>query len=191
MARFRKTAIAAVALSALVATSGAAYADHNNHGVAASSARGMKWAHYSGAVTDYTATSPDVFDGARASAIMIGMDGKSYFRLFVSGVEAKDGVYGVHLHQGTCVAGDFNAAQGHYNVTWDPARNLNELVSNKTEVWLDLDVTSRGNAQSTATVSFIPDGERSIVLHAKPTAADGKAGDRLACLPFDIKSYGG
>jgi Cu/Zn superoxide dismutase len=191
VARFRKTATAAVALSALVVTSGAAYADHNNHGVAANSARGMKWASYGGALIDYTATSPDVFKGAKASAVMIGMDGRSFFRLNVSGIDAKDGVYGVHLHQGKCVAGDFDAALGHYNVTWDPATKLNELVSNKTEVWLDLDVNSRGKAQSTATVSFIPDGERSIVLHAKATAADGKAGDRLACLPFNIKSYGG
>jgi superoxide dismutase, Cu-Zn family len=191
VARFRKAAIAAVALCTLVATSGAAYADHNNHGVAANSARGMKWASYGGALIDYTATSPDVFKGARASAVMIGMDGRSYFSLRVSGIDAKDGVYGVHLHQGKCVAGDFNAAQGHYNVTWNSTTKLSDVISNKTEVWLDLDVDSDGDARSTATVSFIPEGERSIVLHALPTAADGKAGDRLACLPFNIKSFGG
>jgi Cu/Zn superoxide dismutase len=159
----------------------------------------MKWAHYSGAVTDYTATSPNVFDGARASAIMIGMDGKSYFRLFVSGIDAKDGTFGVHLHQGKCDASSFDAAGKHYNVSWNNTTTFDDLVSNKTEVWLDLDVNSRGNAQSTATVSFIPDGDRSIVLHALPTLrepdsdnhAAGWAGDRLACLPFNIKSYGG
>jgi hypothetical protein len=40
-------------------------------------------------------------------------------------------------------------------------------------------------------VSFIPDGQRSIVLHAAPTAKDGTAGARLACLPLEIQSYGG
>jgi hypothetical protein len=38
-------------------------------------------------------------------------------------------------------------------------------------------------------VDFIPDGPRSIVLHAAPTnRSDGKAQGRLACLPFNIKS---
>ena len=79
----------------------------------------------------------------------------------------------------------------HYNVTWD--NDLGKVmgdINKKTEVWLDLDVDSDGDARSTATVSFIPEGERSIVLHALPTAADGTAGPRLACLPFKIKVYG-
>jgi Cu/Zn superoxide dismutase len=199
VARFRKTAIAAAAVSALVLAPSAAYAHEDHHGVSANSARGMKWANYSGAVTDFTTTSPDVFKGARASAIMMGLDGRSFFRLRVSGIHAKDGTFGVHLHQGKCDAKDPAAAQGHYNVNWDPIQGLLGPVNSKTEVWLDLDVDSRGNAQSTATVSFIPDGERSIVLHALPTLhepdnndhAAGWAGDRLACLPFSIKSYGG
>jgi hypothetical protein len=197
VARFRKTAIAAVALSALVATSGAAYADHNNHGVAASSARGMKWAYYGGELTDYATSpnppvdKPDIFKGATASAMMIGMEGRSIFRLTVSGIDAKKGTYGVHLHQGTCNAENPGEAGPHYNATWNSTTKLSDVISSKTEVWLDLNVNSRGKAQSTATVSFIPDGLRSIVLHAAPTAKDGTAGARLACLPFDIKSYGG
>ena len=102
---------------------------------------------------------------------MIGMDGRSFFRLRVSGIKASDGVYGVHLHQGKCEPSDSGAAaEGHYNVTWDDIeKKIMGGVNNKTEVWLDLDVDSDGDARSTATVSFIPEGERSIVLHALPT----------------------
>jgi len=191
VARYRKTAIAALAASALLLTPTAAYADHKHHSVSASSEdSGMSWGYYSGDVTDFETTSPDVFKDANASAVMIGMDGRSFFRLRVSGV-AKAAVYGVHLHQGTCDATDWNLAGKHYNVTWDPIKlAIMGEVSKKTEVWLDLDVDSDGDARSTATVSFIPEGKRSIVLHAKQTAADGTAGDRLACLPFNIKVYG-
>ena len=59
MARFRKTAIAAVALSALVPRHiGVAYADHTWHGVAASSEDGMSWGYYGGELTDYDKRRP-------------------------------------------------------------------------------------------------------------------------------------
>jgi Cu/Zn superoxide dismutase len=199
VARYRKTAIAALAASALLLAPTAAYADHNHRGVSASSDdSGMSWGYYSGELTDFETTSPDVFKDARASAVMIGMDGRSFFRLRVSGIGAEDEVYGVHLHQGTCDAKDWNVAGKHYNVSWNNNSTLDDLVSNKTEVWLDLDVDSDGNARSTATVSFIPEeGVRSIVLHALPTLREpdgtngiGYAGTRLACLPFKIKVTG-
>jgi Cu/Zn superoxide dismutase len=193
VARYRKTAIAALAASALLLTPTAAYADHNHHGVSTSSEdSGMSWGYYSGELTDFTTTTPDIFKGARASAIMIGMDGRSFFRLRVSGIDAKEGTYGVHLHQGTCDAdnpGPPDGAGPHYNVTWESI-GLSGPNIKKTEVWLDLDVNSDGYARSTATVSFIPEGDRSIVLHAQPTADDGTAGPRLACLPFNIKVSG-
>ena len=196
MARYRKTAIAALAASALLLAPTAAYADHNHRGASAGSDRGMRWGYYSGELTEYKATAPSLFEDARASAIMLGMDGKSFFRLRVSGIDAKDGVYGVHLHQGKCDAdnpGPPGGAGPHYNVTWDPIALSSKTVDDETEVWLDLDVNSDGYARSTATVSFIPEGERSIVLHAAPTvtsgATVGSAGARLACLPFNIKAY--
>ena len=67
------------------------------------------------------------------------------------------------------ISGDLPDGAGpHYNVTWDPVSKLSvSLSATKTEVWLDLDVDSDGDARSTATVSFIPEGERSIVLHAE------------------------
>jgi hypothetical protein len=201
VARYRKTAIAALAASALLLTPTAAYAHDGHDGVSADSEdSGMSWGYYRGELTDFTTNppattippvpNPDLFKGATASAIMIGMDGRSFFRLRVSGIDAKEGTYGVHLHQGECKAEDSTAAGPHYNVTWDSATGLMDAISNKTEVWLDLDVNSDGYARSTATVSFIPEGERSIVLHAQPTAENGTAGARLACLPFNIKVSG-
>jgi hypothetical protein len=201
VARFRKTAIAVLAVSALALAPTAAYA-HDHHGVAGSSGRGMSWATYSGELTDYTTNpdpktypdiKPDIFKDARASAIMIGLNGRSLFRLRVSGIDAKDGTYGVHLHQGTCNAENFDDAGPHYNVTWAKTGLMGD-ANKKTEVWLDLKVNSDGSARSTATVDFIPKGERSIVLHAAPTMASGPtagtAGPRLACLPFNINAYG-
>ncbi|HET9301403.1 MAG TPA: superoxide dismutase family protein [Propionibacteriaceae bacterium] len=193
MARYRKMAIAALAASALLLTPTAAYADHNHRGVSASSDDDMSWGYFSGKLTDFTTTSPDVFKDARASAVMIGMDGRSFFRLRVSGVHAK-GTYGVHLHQGPCDAdnpGPPDGAGPHYNVSWESIEGLSGPNIKKTEVWLDLDVDSEGDARSTATVSFIPEGKRSIVLHALGTdPVTGSAGARLACLPFNIKVYG-
>ena len=118
---------------------------------------------------------------------MIGMDGRSFFRLRVTGIKANDGTYGVHLHEKSCDAKNFDAAGPHYKVTWGSIGLLGPDIK-KTEVWLDLHVESDGDARSTATVDFIPEGNRSIVLHAQPTkAADGTAGPRLACMPFNIK----
>jgi hypothetical protein len=198
VARYRKTAIAALAASALLLTPSAAYAHDGHHGISANSDdSGMSWGHFSGEVTDYTTNpaattippvpNPDLFKGARASAIMIGMDGRSFFRLRVSGIDADSGKYGVHLHEGTCDAKDSSKAGPHYNVTWTDLELPGSEVNDTTEVWLDLNVNSDGYARSTSTVSFIPKGERSIVLHALPTADNGTAGARLACLPFKIK----
>jgi Cu/Zn superoxide dismutase len=206
VARFRKTAIAALAASALLLTPTAAYADHKQHrGVSTSSEdRGMTWA-YSDRLIDYETDDNVVFKDADASAVMIGMNGRSYFRLRVTGIKPKDDPYGVHLHAGVCDAkipggpGIQGGAGPHYNVLWHsvtpPLTPPNPVpagaVSNKNEVWLDLDDVDRdGDARSTATVSFIPEGPRSIVIHEDPTAANGSAGARLACLPFNINVYG-
>jgi Cu/Zn superoxide dismutase len=148
----------------------------------------MSWGYYSGKLTDFSDTDGETFKGASASAFMMGLDGRSFFRLRVSGIKADEGVYGVHLHQKACTdkSGDVGP---HYNVTWNSTTNAGDIVSNKTEVWLDLEVDSDGDARSSATVDFIPKGERSIVLHAEFTKPNGTAGTKLACLPFNIKTY--
>jgi Cu/Zn superoxide dismutase len=195
VARYRKTAIAVLAASALLLTPTAAYADHKHHSVSASSEdSGMSWGYYSGDVTAYT--TDKVFQNAKASAVMIGMNGRSFFRLRVTGIKAEDDTtptYGVHLHEGECIPTDDpdNPNPGpptygsgpHYNVNWNPLADLRDR-----EVWLDLDVNSDGHARSTATVDFIPEGPRSIVFHADGTNPDtGLAGPRLACVTFNIE----
>jgi Cu/Zn superoxide dismutase len=187
VASYRKAAIAALAASVLLLAPNTAYADHTHHAVAVSSQdSGVSWAYYGGELTDYTQTGPETFADAKAYVMMMGLEGRSVFRLTVTGIGATGGTYGVHLHEGTCVAEDWALSGPHYQVNWNPLADLRDK-----EVWLDLAVNSVGIARSTATVDFIPEGNRSIVLHAKATnPADGKAGDRLACLPFEINTLG-
>lgn len=88
--------------------------------------------------------------------------------------------FGAHVHIGPCVPGDGAAALGHYN--------HGGSASPQTEVWLDFTATDGGTGHATAVVPFaIPPGAaRSIVIHALPTAPDGSAGARLACLPLEL-----
>jgi hypothetical protein len=188
VARYRKTAVAALAASALLLTPTAAYADHNHRGVSASSERSMSWGYYSGPLTDLSTATPDAFDGARATAIMISVGPASYFRVQVRGID-KDATnsegYGSHLHVGPCMEADKGPVGAHYNISTD----VPPLVNDETEVWLDFKANSDGNAGPTSDVRFVPDeGERSIVIHESPTDKYGKAGAKLACLPFKIKA---
>ena len=103
----------------------------------------------------------------------------SHAVLRVRGIEGADGLtFGAHLHSGPCVAGDPDAALGHYNV--DPWSRSTP----RTEVWLDFTVDD-GRASASASVPFVPlPGTRSVVIHAEATDPDtGAAGPRLACLP--------
>ena len=74
-------------LSALALTSTAASA-HALTGSTSGESDGssMSWGYYSGELTDFESTTPDVFKGARATAIMIAVDGSSFFRLRVTGI---------------------------------------------------------------------------------------------------------
>jgi Cu/Zn superoxide dismutase len=199
--RLRTTAIAGLAVSAILVTSGVAYAhDLGLRKVApeSSSASSMSWAYYSGELTDFT-TTPDVFKGAKATAMMITVGDSSYFRVRLYGLNksAIGNSYGAHLHEKPCVPGDGSAAGPHYNITFNVTTSLFDVVSDQTEVWLDSKVNSAGKTQTSASVPFVPkSGERSIVFHAQPTVhqhteggpAVGTAGTRLACLPLEIKS---
>jgi Cu/Zn superoxide dismutase len=203
VARLRKAALAAVALSALALTSTAASAQALTGSTSEGSEESsMSWAYYSGELTDFT-TTPEVFKGAKATAVMVAVGNSSYFRVNVRGISDSEGVkYGAHLHKDGCVSGDGSAAGPHYNITPTipgpvPGTTTFEVISNKTEVWLDFRVNSEGNARTTANVPFAPKpGERSIVFHGSPTQEEaetgkpvGWAGTRLACVPLKIKSY--
>lgn len=124
----------------------------------------------------------NAFSHASASFEMSQRRKGTRYTLRIRGVDraAVGTTYGAHLHTGPCVAGDGAAAGPHYNAsTATPP-----VVSSDTEVWLDFTVKRKGKAGSEARTSFTPTpGNRSVVIHAMPTAHDGTAGARLACLP--------
>jgi hypothetical protein len=153
----------------------------------------MSWAFYSGDLTQLS--SNKVYDGARATAMMFGINGETTFRVSIRGLgeDAVGNDYGAHLHTGPCglAADGITATVGpHYNTT--PAGSL-PVVSDQTEVWLNFHVSSDGNARDTAVVPFVPtpgeNGPRSITFHALQTDSKGIAGAKLACLPLDIKKF--
>ena len=210
VARFRTTAIAALAGSALLLTATAAYA-HDLNRAAGSTTSSMSWAYYSGKLTDIW-PGADVYEGASATAMMVSVGDSSYFRVRVSGLHesAAGNSYGAHLHVGPCGIKDprdaATATVGvHYNTTPlipgpTPGTTVYTKVSNKTEVWLNFDVNSDRTARDAASVQFVPTpgdkGERSITFHEKTTVhhqieggpAAGTAGNKLACLPLKIKN---
>jgi Cu/Zn superoxide dismutase len=206
--RFRKTVVAGMAVSALALTTTVAYARDlglNDFARQGSTMSSMSWGSQHGLLTDLSPNTTDVkttdmFDGATATAVMISMGGRSYFKLTIRGIDESviGKEYGAHLHDGKCVAGDGAAAGPHYNTTRDASGHAT-VISEKTEVWLDFDVNSEGNARTAASVSFVPPlGEHSIVIHAShtlhetgPDGTVGTAGARLACLPFTINPFRG
>ncbi len=134
-----------------------------------------------GPVADLSAQE-SATDQAWAIASATVVDDRTIVRLNVNdiGAVASGTTFGAHVHVGPCVAGNGAAALGHYNHGGG--------VSAETEVWLDFTVTKGGTGHATAIVPFaIPaGGAGSIVIHALPTAADGSAGARLACLPLEF-----
>jgi superoxide dismutase, Cu-Zn family len=222
--RFRTLAVAGLAAAALLLTSGAAYAGDNDFrrhthfgsgGVGGGSnfSSSMSWGFYNGPLTDLSPTTDDplktdMFDGAKATATMMGVGGSTFFRVQIRGVDDRvvGKTYGAHLHQGPCglakdpTTGVLQPTVGlHYNTSdFDTQKNAYELINDQTEVWLDFKVDAFGNARSSARVDFVPtEGKRSITLHATPTVhhqenatdpAVGTAGAKLACLPLEIRT---
>lgn len=123
------------------------------------------------------------FDAARAKLTLDTSKGTKA-TLIVHGVDpaVAGRTFGAHLHVGPCVAGNGAAALGHYN----HSGTTPPVVNDDTEIWLDVTINDEGNARSVATVDWAPTaGARSVVIHANPTAPDGTAGPRLACLPVE------
>jgi hypothetical protein len=135
-----------------------------------------------GPLSDLQPISSQATDRAWAVASATVAEGRTIVRLNVKDLDrlAAGTTFGAHVHVGPCVEGDGAAALGHYNHGGG--------VSAETEVWLDFTVTEGGTGHATAIVPFeIPEGAASsIVIHALPTAADGSAGARLACLPLEF-----
>jgi Cu-Zn family superoxide dismutase len=188
-------AISALAVSALIFTPSATDGRDGlpaSTVVASSDSSRMGWAHYRGYLTDLSPRTDDVFDGAKASAVMIGMEGGSFFRLQITGIDktAAGKEYPSHVHKGPCVAGQGASALGHYNTQEEAGFPAPWPVNTQTEVHLDFKVNSDGSARVTANVPFIPSPEkRSIVIHTDATPPAGSSPTRLSCLPLDIKSF--
>ena len=195
MTRARTMAISALAASAVIFTASAANGHAGRHistSVASSNSSGMGWARYGGYLTDLSPATDDVFDGAKASAVMIGMEGSSFFRLQITGIDdnAEGNGYPAHLHKGPCVAGQGASALGNYNTQEEAGLPAPWPVNSHTEVHLDFTVNSDGSARATANVPFIPlPNKRSIVIHTDARSAAGSSPARLACLPLDIKPF--
>ena len=132
-----------------------------------------------GALRDLQPQKANPTDGASASLMATPLGDSSRHHLVVWNLDDSSAgrTFGVHVHVGSCVPGNGDAAGPHYN-TGGPA-------SPATEVWLDFKATSSGTASSHATTPFvIPTGQaNALVIHEKPTDPSGAAGDRLACLP--------
>ena len=138
----------------------------------------------SGAMSDLSTSTADATDGARGVAISVGRTGRGttvLLGLWGLSTASAGTVYGAHVHVGPCVGGNGAAAGPHYNTTGGTT------IDQTTEVWLDFTATARGTGFAAATVPFVipSGGARSIVVHAMPTAPNGTAGARLACLPLE------
>jgi hypothetical protein len=175
-------AAGAVGLVSMAALAAAAPAqaqarDHARHHAAAHV--------FQGALSDLQPASASPLDGARAKLVYAQHAGSSTFVLVVSGVGATGvgDTYGAHLHTGACVAGNGAAAGPHYNQSTVEGV-VPPVVSDQTEVWLDVTVGADGSGVAVAKVPFVPaPGNRAVVLHAEHTDDHGTAGARLACLP--------
>jgi hypothetical protein len=131
----------------------------------------------------------DPLDGATAGLTVVEHDGTTSFTFRLQHVQktASERVFGAHLHTGRCVAGDGAVAGPHYNADVEAGDSTPE-VSTRTEAWLDFQVNAGGSGHALVTVPFeVEPGVRSVVVHARPTAADGTAGDRLACVPVVVR----
>ena len=181
----RGTLVAALGALGLVSVAALAAAvpaqaqarDHASHDAAAHV--------FQGALSDLQPASASPLDGAHAKVVFVQHEGRSTFVLLVSGVGAAGvgNTYGAHLHTGACVAGNGTAAGPHYNQSTVEGV-VPPVVSDQTEVWLDVTVGADGSGMAVAKVPFVPaPGNRAVVLHAEHTDDHGTAGARLACLP--------
>ncbi len=143
----------------------------------------------SGPLTDLATSTSHALDDATARVQVVPAGDQTLVTLQVHGIDATlaGTPLGAHLHTGSCVEDDGPAAGPHFNIEVHEKVTPAE-VSPHTEVWLDFTVTEDGTGSSVARVPFLvpDDAAASIVIHALPTAPDGSAGARVACLPVDL-----
>ncbi len=145
--------------------------------------------HSRGALSDLQTATVEPTDGAWAVIAAIRTADQTTVVLNLKDLDrAYAGVtYGAHVHSGTCQTGIGAAAGPHFNIDVYNG-SVTPVVSEDTEVWLDFTVTEGGTGHAQAIVPFaIPGGAASaIVIHAMPTAPNGTAGARLACIAVEF-----
>jgi Cu/Zn superoxide dismutase len=124
---------------------------------------------------------------AMATSTAWSVEGKLKLALRVAGFPASR-EFGAHLHKLSC---SDNKAGGHYQHTAAPtmeAVNTPTYANSSNEAWLDFTTAADGSAAVETTQSWLPRaGEAmSIVIHAMKTDVNGRAGDKLACLPMNL-----
>jgi Cu/Zn superoxide dismutase len=149
-------------------------------GVASAATAAKPFVQAAGPLADLAPGTASTTDGAQARFYAFTVGDQTTAVLILTGLsDAVGQTFGAHVHVGPCTAGAPAAALGHYRSPSTAA------ASPSTEVWLDFTVLPGGVAYSRTTVPFvIPEGAaQSVVIHAAPTAPDGGAGARIACLP--------
>lgn len=131
---------------------------------------------------DYTYGTTDEFSAATADVHVVATGvGGSLVALHVRNADAAAGrTFGAHVHQSRCGT-EGSAAGGHYQHA-----STGDLEAR--EVWLDFAVNRAGNGHAEARRPWAIDqsSPRSVIIHAGPTAPDGTAGARLACIDLDV-----
>lgn len=129
-------------------------------------------------------TNADAANGLEAATATVQLvegDDGTMVRLAIDGIQPSlaGRTLGAHVHTGPCTT-TLTDAGGHYNHGGG--------ISPRTEVWLDFRVTTSGQGHSATHVPFTiaPGDAQSVVIHADPTAPNGAAGARLACLGVDL-----
>lgn len=130
---------------------------------------------------DYTyGTTGEFTDATAVVHVVTTGDGGSMITLHVRNADTVAGrTFGAHVHQLPCGV-DGTAAGGHYQHA-----ATGDLEGR--EVWLDFTVNRAGNGHAQAGRPWAVDqsSPRSVIIHAAPTASDGTAGARLACIDLD------
>lgn len=131
---------------------------------------------------DYTYPNSGAFANATARVHVVHTgNGGTHVSLHIVGVDAAAGQkFGAHVHMSRC--GVSGAAAGTHYQDAGATGSLEDR-----EVWLDftLNADGIGHAEANRPWSLDESTQRSVIIHALPTAVNGTAGARLACIDLD------
>lgn len=133
------------------------------------------------------------FDNATADVRIMETPDGTGFKLRVEGIDTSVAgqTFGSHVHVGACPAPSDDPVADTTGLHYK--HDANGPANPENEVWFDVVPSGTGVATADTFVSFRPaddDGLMSIVIHAKPTDAAGKAGTKEVCLPLVVTSWG-